>query len=111
MINIMKFGSYKSIIKFDSELDMFRGEFIDLNGGADFYAKTVDGLKKEGKISLKLFLQACKEKGIEAKKSFSGKFNLRISPQLHEKISQLAASENISLNHLVADELKKLVNE
>lgn len=40
---------------------MFRGEFVGINGGADFYARTVDDLWKEGEISLKAFLEMCAE--------------------------------------------------
>ncbi|MCA1785613.1 MAG: type II toxin-antitoxin system HicB family antitoxin, partial [Desulfobacteraceae bacterium] len=54
---------YKAIIKYDPVLDKFRGEFIGLNGGADFYATTIKDLKKEGSISLKIFLEMCKEEG------------------------------------------------
>lgn len=36
---------------------MFRGEFVGLNGGADFYAKDIDSLHKEGEISLKVFFR------------------------------------------------------
>ena len=30
---------------------MLRGEFPDLNGGAVFYAETIEDLRKEGKTS------------------------------------------------------------
>ena len=59
---------------------MFRGEFVGINGGADFYASTVDDLRKEGEISIKAFLEMCAEDGIEPRKNFSGKFNLRCLP-------------------------------
>ena len=45
---------------------MFRGEFAGLNGGADFYATTVDGLKEEGRKSLKVFLEMCAEDGVNS---------------------------------------------
>ena len=57
MINVMEIDGYKAVIKYDSEIGMFRGEFIGLNGGADFYATTVDGLREEGSKSLKVFLE------------------------------------------------------
>ena len=38
---------------------MFRGEFTGLNGGADFYADSVEALRKEGQISLNIFLEEC----------------------------------------------------
>jgi len=49
----------------------------------------------------------CREKGISPKKTFSGKFNLRISPQLHSTIAALAAGQHKSINEWVSDTLKK----
>ncbi len=36
----MNIDGYCAIIKYDPEIEMFRGEFSGLNGGADFYAST-----------------------------------------------------------------------
>ncbi len=44
---------------------MFRGEFMDLNGVAEFYAKNIEELKLEGYLSLRVFLEACAENSIE----------------------------------------------
>ena len=55
MKNTMEIDGYRAIIQFDPDIDMFRGEFIGLNGGADFYAPDVAGLRKEGALSLKVF--------------------------------------------------------
>jgi len=64
MINIMNLDSYKAIINYDPVIDKFRGEFVGLNGGADFYATNIEELRKEGNISLKVFLEMCKQEGI-----------------------------------------------
>lgn len=42
-------------------------------------------------------------------KPFSGQFNLRISPELHRKISLTAKKQNVSLNTFVEQTLKKEV--
>ncbi len=34
----MTINGVKAVISYDSDIDLFRGEFIGLNGGADFYA-------------------------------------------------------------------------
>lgn len=54
---VMKIDGHKATIVFDPEINMFRGEFIDLgNGGsADFYSKDLDRLEDEGKISLEVY--------------------------------------------------------
>jgi predicted HicB family RNase H-like nuclease len=79
MMNMMVTDGMKAVITYDSEIKMFRGEFVGLNGGAGLYAADVEGLEREGGVSLKVFLDMCKEDGVAALKQFSGKFNVRIS--------------------------------
>ena len=98
MKNIMEIGGVKAVISYDPTIGMFRGEFIGLHGGADFYAADVEGLKHEGETSLKVFLDMCRESGTEPFRRFSGKFNVRISPDLHAAIVAAAESEGVSLN-------------
>ena len=109
MNNIMIIGGHKAVIKYDPEIDMFRGEFVNLSGGADFYAADVNGLKTEGSLSLKIYLEACKEKGIAPYKSYSGRFNLRISADLHAAATAAASAEGKSLNTFIADAIAKQV--
>ena len=104
-VNIMKLDEYSAKIEYDPELDLFRGEILGLNGGADFYGKNPQELKKEFKKSLEVFLDICQQKGITPTKDFSGKFNLRTSKELHRKIAIEAAAEGKSINQWVVDEL------
>lgn len=64
MNNVMKIDGHQAVIAFDPEIELFRGEFICLNGGADFYASDVAGLQREGAISLAVFLKTCAEKAL-----------------------------------------------
>ena len=110
MINQMTIDNVKAVITYDPEIDLFRGEFIGLNGGADFYAADIKGLKREGAISLKVFLDSCREDGAEPFKTFSGKFLIRIPAALHGEIVAAAAAEGKSLNQWVADTLERETN-
>lgn len=98
MINQMTINGHQAVITYDSDIDLFHGEFVGLNGGADFYAADVEGLRRESEISLKVFIEACQEVGVEPFKVFSGKFNVRIPAQLHADIVGTALSEGKSLN-------------
>lgn len=98
MMNLLEIDGFRAVIQYDPDIDLFRGEFIGLNGGADFYAKDIDSLRKEGEISLKVFLEMCQEDGVEPRKEYSGKFNLRVSPQLHAAVAMRAAADGKSLN-------------
>jgi predicted HicB family RNase H-like nuclease len=88
---------------------MFRGEFIGLNGGADFYADSIKNLRKEGKSSLRVFLDFAAEKGIAPRKDLSGKLVLRLKPEVHRKYKLLAKAKNVSLNQLLNETLEKAV--
>jgi predicted HicB family RNase H-like nuclease len=105
MISIMEIDGYRAVIKYDPEIGLFRGEFLGLNGGADFYASSVEGLRKEGKKSLKVFLKMCAEDGVNPRRKFTGRFNLRISPDLHERIAALADSSGKSINSWMIEAL------
>ena len=106
MINTLMIDGHKTIVVYDPEIDMFRGEFVGLSGGADFYASDVAGLKTEGKISLQVYLDLCQEKGIAPYKSYSGKFNVRIPPALHATAAEAAAASQMSLNQWIAEAIE-----
>ena len=105
-MNLMTYEGYRAKIEYDEDLDQFRGEILGLNGGADFYGKNPNELRTEFKKSLEVFLAVCKEKAIEPRRNFSGKFNLRISPELHERLAIAAQAEGKSINSIAQDALK-----
>ncbi|MBV2191727.1 MAG: type II toxin-antitoxin system HicB family antitoxin [Azonexus sp.] len=106
-MNTMTINGYQAVISFDPDIQMFRGEFVGLNGGADFYAKDVDGLRHEGEVSLRVFLEACTEDGVDPRRHFSGKFSLRVDPELHEAAAIAAAAHGQSLNQWAAEAIRQ----
>ncbi len=105
-MSLMYLDDYQAKIEYDAELDMFRGEILGLNGGADFYGRTPDELREEFRRSLQIFLEVCREKGIEPRRHYSGKFNLRISPELHQQLAFAAQLEGKSLNVITQEALQ-----
>ena len=108
-MNLMTVDGYSARIEYNSETDLFRGEILGLSGGADFYGANPDELRLEFKKSLDVFLEVCREQGIDPRKQFSGKFNLRIPPSLHEKLAMAAQAQGISLNSLAQEALEESV--
>jgi predicted HicB family RNase H-like nuclease len=68
-------------------------------------------LRREFKASLDVFLEVCREKQINPTKEFSGRFNLRIPPHLHQEVAARAASEDKSINQWVSEVLEHSVHE
>jgi predicted HicB family RNase H-like nuclease len=73
MFNVILIDGQRAVISYDPDIEMFRGEFVGLNGGANFYAFDVAGLTRAGSASLRTFLDVCAERDIEPRKNFSGK--------------------------------------
>ncbi len=109
-MNLMTLDGYQAKIEYDAELDKFRGEILGLTGGADFYGRNTKELRAEFKKSLEIFLEVCREKGIEPRRNYSGKFNLRIPAELHEKLAIVAEAEGKSINTLAQEALQQRVS-
>ena len=107
-MNLMTVDNHHAKIEYDADLDMFRGEILGLNGGADFYGRTPDELRAEFRKSLEVFLEVCREKDIEPYHNYSGRFNVRISRQLHEQLAIMAEAEGKSLNALAQEALQRI---
>ena len=99
-MNVMNVDGCHAKIVFDEETDWFRGDILRLFGEADFYGSSPEELRREFKKSLSVFLEVCKEQGIEPRWHNLGKFNLRTLPELLEKLAIAAQVQGKSMNAL-----------
>ena len=108
-MNLMTVDGYHANIDYDEEMNQFRGEILGLSGGADFYGSSAEELRREFKKSVDVLLEICKEQGIEPRRHNSGKFNLRIPPERHQKFAMTAEVQGKSLNTLAQEALQRSV--
>ena len=47
MMNIVEINGYRAVVQYDPDIDMFRGEFIGLNGGGDFFFYNISGVRQK----------------------------------------------------------------
>jgi len=99
----MLIDGYQAIIEYDRDTNKLQGRFVGLNGSAEFYSRDVEHLRAEGAVALRMFFDRCEALGIEPEKQYSGKFNVRITPHLHARVSAAAAADGKSLNQWVSD--------
>lgn len=105
-MDLIKYKDYSAKLVYDSDIEMFRGEVINTRDKIIFYGKSIDDLNKEMQISVDDYLKYCREKGVEPAKPYSGKFNMRIDPELHMQAAITAARSDISLNALIENALR-----
>ena len=67
----------------------------------------MDGLKREYHGSIDDNLSWCAEDGVEPRRGFSGKLNLRLGPDLHRQVSVEAAARDLSINEWITRTISK----
>ena len=99
---MIKYKNYAGVVEYDDQGKIFIGEVIGLRDMVTFQGRSATELEKSFKQSVDLYLEMCKRDGLEPQKPFSGRFNLRLAPELHRQIAERAALEKTSLNEFVS---------
>jgi predicted HicB family RNase H-like nuclease len=98
---MMKYKGYLGKVEFDADAKVLHGEVVGIRDVVTFQGDSVKEVEKAFRESVDDYLAFCKERGEEPNKPFSGQFVLRVSPDLHRRLSMLAEVSGVSLNGLV----------
>ena len=107
----MVYKGYTAKIAFDDEAEIFHGEIVGIKDVVTFQGKTAAELKKAFKESVDDYLAFCKERGEAPDKPFTGKFVVRITPELHRKIYLSAKLSGESINSWLNKNLDRFVDK
>jgi len=99
------FGS----IHYNQEDRVFYGKIEFIRSLISYEGKDADSLESAFLEAVEDYLVTCLELGREPEKPFKGSFNVRIPPELHERVAIAAAQHGVSLNRFIADALKEVV--
>ena len=103
---MMEYKGYIGLVEYDSEAKLFHGDVINTRDVITFQGKTVDEIENAFRESIEDYISWCKDEGVEPEKPYSGKFNLRLSPELHREVAITSKKMNISINNFVEKALK-----
>jgi len=102
-------GPYKGYVgraEFDSDADLFHGEVLGTRDVITFQGTRGSELTKEFKASVDDYLDFCKQRGESPEKPASGKFVVRVAPDIHRNLVAMANLQGVSLNQLVTHVLQ-----
>jgi predicted HicB family RNase H-like nuclease len=107
----MEYKGYFAKVEFDDDANIFHGEVINLRDVITFEGETVKKLKKAFQDSVDDYLDFCAERGENPEKPYSGKFVVRVEPELHKNITIEARKAGKSLNVWVSDTISKALKD
>ncbi|MCX5819454.1 MAG: type II toxin-antitoxin system HicB family antitoxin [Deltaproteobacteria bacterium] len=103
---MIQYKGYMGKVEFDDVADIFHGEVIGLRDVITFQGRTVEEVKGAFRESVDDYLAFCAKRGEEPEKPFTGKFVVRIPPDLHRKVYVAAKKSGSSLNSWILQTLE-----
>ena len=100
------YKGYIGKIDYEEGMDLFHGEVINTRDVITFRGKSVKELKRSLKGSVEDYLQFCRERGEEPDRPFSGKFMVRVPPEVHREAFLKAKSAGKSLNRWIKEAIE-----
>jgi predicted HicB family RNase H-like nuclease len=105
----MQYKGYVGKVEFDDESKIFHGEIIGIRDVVTFQGTTVKELEKAFKESIDDYLAFCKERGEDPDKPFTGKFVVRLAPELHRAAFIAAKRAGKSLNSWLSEKVERAI--
>ncbi len=111
MKDMMRYKDYFGSVHFSDEDNVFYGRVEFIRALVSYEGTDVATLRQAFQEAVDDYLQTCAEQGKQPEKPFKGSFNVRISPQLHQRIAASAASKGLTINKYIADILERYVRD
>lgn len=104
----MEYKGYVAAVEFDDSIEILHGRVV--NSGpypiATFEATDAADIRREFERSVDEYLAWCAEDGVEPRRPFSGKLNLRLRSRLHALVAAAAAASQVSINSWIVDAIR-----
>jgi predicted HicB family RNase H-like nuclease len=84
---------------------------MDINGQIVFNADSVDSLRAAFRDAVDDYLKHCLDIGRVPEKPYSGKFSVRISPDLRRRVVRFPSLNNTSINCVVTEALEEKIGK
>ena len=108
---MMEYKGYVAAVEFDDSVEVLHGRVV--NSGpypiATFEATDAKELRREFERSVDEYLAWCEEDGVEPRRPFSGKLNLRLGSELHALVAAAAGVDRMSINSWIVRAVRRTV--
>ncbi len=107
---MMEYKGYVGMVEYDDKAKIFHGDVINTRDIITFQGRSVDEIEMAFRESIDDYLSWCEQDGVNPEKPYSGKFNLRLSPELHKEVAVTAKKLKLSINSFVEKALLDEIN-
>ncbi len=105
----LKYKDFIGSVHFNDADNIFYGKVEGIDSLVSFEGKSVSELRQSFEEAVDDYLEICEQTGKQPMKSFNGTFNIRISPELHRRISEKCYALGIPINKIVRRAIEREV--
>lgn len=99
----MKYENFTISIRYDEPNDLLIARVVESTDEVEARGKCVEEVKQGIIQAVDAYLVECKRQGKAPGRRFSGKFWVRLDPQVHKRLFQQAERRRLSMNQLFND--------
>jgi len=100
------YKGYTATIEFDPDEMVLHGRVDHIRDVVTFHASSVAEVEREFAAAVDDYLELCSERNEEPERPYSGRFVLRIDPDLHRRIASVAGRNGTSINSWIVHALR-----
>jgi len=107
----LKYKGYIGSVEYSEEDNCLFGKVLGMSKDVISYeGETIKELKADFEAGIETYLESCKALGLEPRKAYSGTLNVRLNPEIHNKIANAAQETGITINAYIKNALENVVN-
>lgn len=107
----LKYKGYIGSVEYNEEDNCLFGKVLGMSKDVISYeGKTIEELKADFEAGIEDYLDSCKARGVEPRKAYSGTLNVRLNPEIHTKIANVAQETGITINAYIKNALENVLN-
>jgi len=109
MSDLMEHKGYFGTVEFSDADGVLYGKVIGINGLISYEGESVKALRRDFEEAVDEYLDMCVAEGVEPQREYRGKFNVRVSPELHKNLVLYSASHGQTLNSTVEEAIRRYI--
>jgi predicted HicB family RNase H-like nuclease len=107
-MGIMKYKGYTRSVDYSEEDNCLYGKVLGMSKDSITYeGQDVNELHKDFEGAIDDYLASCVAHGVKPEKLYSGNLNVRLTPEIHSRLSVLAQQAGTTINGYIRQTLAK----
>lgn len=104
---MIEYKGYIGRIEFDPDTNLLHGDVIGTRDVITFEGRSVDEIRQAFQDSVDDYLELCRVRGEQPDRPYSGELILKLDPELHRRLSELAGASGKPLDAWITERLQR----